>query len=846
MPNRHELELPALRIDDVSTPSATGLVVINRFPAPGETDVSIRSTIEFDVYDIGGTALAADEISVSLDGSTVVVVSATVIPNGGLHVEVTADDFGSEQEITVHATVRSQTFTWQFTTEDVTRPHIVSAIATGPNRIRVVFSEPMGPSAAISSNYVIQRLSFPAVNLTVSEVSFAPEETLAQVAVDLTTDIEMTIGASYQVAVQGASILTGIGPFSLSENASLILRLDGTARTVTFRAINTDGRLVIPSIERVTATDAASEIARQIPGIIAVATPDGRIHVSSSDAVIGSVEAVGGTALEALGLSINDPVADIAGNPVTSAVVAFGGFVPASTIGRVFQLWQHISPLHKDTDDGSLENFVGIVQEATDMLLASIDRWTDILDPDIAPERYLDLILRDLGNPFTDFHLSVVDKRRLANLLVQIYKQKGTGPGIKNVIRFFLGIDVEITTLADDDALWVLGHSALGTSGPTSASLTAATRAPYGFTAGDTLAVYEGQYGFQTIVFGAATSTTSEPFDLTSKVSNGQVSFTLQVDSDGPQTIVVDANEFQAIYAVTAQEIANVFNSYAAGSVEAVPLVNGRVRVMSLTHTALSGVEVTGAITCPDSHISAPLTAQQTADIMAAQLAGMANDVVEVVGEIENSVAGPYATTAGMTLEVELNGTPRIIEFTGPVTALQLAQALTQGLFGCIGYVTADGRVGVKAGNDGDTIQVVGGAANDIFGFPTVLGSMKTVRMTTAQVGNTSYLQIPDQSGLERQANDVLNFPVGYVEGADRGTDLWPAGSMSAYSFNIVSPVELTPEQRNRIRNVVDYMKPAHTHFVQLIEPSGADVINHAAIGYSSLGVNWILHESEI
>jgi phage tail-like protein len=51
----------------------------------------------------------------------------------------------------------------------------------------------------------------------------------------------------------------------------------------------------------------------------------------------------------------------------------------------------------------------------TDPLLADVDRWPDIFDFERAPEGFLDLILRDLGNPFP-FELDTMGKRRLASV----------------------------------------------------------------------------------------------------------------------------------------------------------------------------------------------------------------------------------------------------------------------------------------------------------------------------------------------------------------------------------------------------------------------------------------------
>lgn len=94
------------------------------------------------------------------------------------------------------------------------------------------------------------------------------------------------------------------------------------------------------------------------------------------------------------------------------------------------------------------------------MILCDVDRWTDIVDVDVAAERYVDQMLVGLGNPF-DFDLSLDDKRRLAKTLVKIYQRKGTTIGIVDVVRFFLGLDVTIDAWNTSTG-WILGVSELG------------------------------------------------------------------------------------------------------------------------------------------------------------------------------------------------------------------------------------------------------------------------------------------------------------------------------------------------------------------------------------------------
>jgi phage tail-like protein len=155
-------------------------------------------------------------------------------------------------------------------------------------------------------------------------------------------------------------------------------------------------------------------------------------------------------------------VVDLFGNTVVapSNMAEFTGFVPARQARRRLELYQLLPMLNRREDQtGDLRRFLQCLQEVTELLLADVDHFTDILDPDVAPEPFVDLMLLDLGNPFP-FDLSIADKRRLLNVLVAVYREKGTGIGIKNAIRFVLGLEVEIQSYAGE-AL-ILGESLLG------------------------------------------------------------------------------------------------------------------------------------------------------------------------------------------------------------------------------------------------------------------------------------------------------------------------------------------------------------------------------------------------
>jgi len=156
-------------------------------------------------------------------------------------------------------------------------------------------------------------------------------------------------------------------------------------------------------------------------------------------------------------------VTDLSGNTVLPPFdrVTVQGFRPARPAARHFDLWSML-PKHNRREDqtGDLWRFIACLQEVTDLLLVEVDRFPEVFDLERAPEAFVDLILADLGNPFP-FDLDDIGKRRLASVLVEMYRQKGTSRGIINAVRFFLGVEIEAVTAYAGEAL-VLGESELG------------------------------------------------------------------------------------------------------------------------------------------------------------------------------------------------------------------------------------------------------------------------------------------------------------------------------------------------------------------------------------------------
>lgn len=156
-------------------------------------------------------------------------------------------------------------------------------------------------------------------------------------------------------------------------------------------------------------------------------------------------------------------VADKSGNAVLPPFdrAAFAAPRPPRPARRRFDLWSMLPKHNRRADTtGDLARFVACLQEVTDLALADVDRFAELSDLERAPEPFVDAMLEDLGNPFR-FELGELEKRRLASVLVAMYRQKGTEPGIRNAVRLLLGVDVT-RVLAFAGTALTLGESSLG------------------------------------------------------------------------------------------------------------------------------------------------------------------------------------------------------------------------------------------------------------------------------------------------------------------------------------------------------------------------------------------------
>lgn len=214
------VKLPAVYIDDVQMLEPGGVVLLNRDPDNGQIRVPENLDVTVDIADLTGIGIDVSRTSVYIAGTLAFNGGAfesgfsgsTSTPDADtLRIVTNPDvDFTSEQVVTVR--VVSETTggantideTYSFTVVDLIEPAVTLAVPQELRVVRLTFDDPVkqtdeteSDDALNPSNYAFVPLTFPAV--TVVPVSVASVS--AQV-VDVTVDIDLSPGQTYQVTVQ--------------------------------------------------------------------------------------------------------------------------------------------------------------------------------------------------------------------------------------------------------------------------------------------------------------------------------------------------------------------------------------------------------------------------------------------------------------------------------------------------------------------------------------------------------------------------------------------------------------------------------------------------------------------
>lgn len=512
-------------------------------------------------------------------------------------------------------------------------------------------------------------------------------------------------------------------------------------------------------------------------------------------------------------ISLAATAEDESGNVIDTSYddTDFDGFAPDTPEDRRFDLWFMLPEVLRQADiSEDLRRWVNCLQEIVDLLLYEIDHMGDQIDWDLCTDEQIELLLYQLGNPFNwdELELTSAQKRKLASLLVPIYKLKGTDVGTENAIFLLLGKTVEIVDYLVDT--WVLGVDELGDGSP--AAVVSDAAETYDFSVSDrTLWVsIDGGHAIIDADTTANTVTIDGEYE-TRYIAGLKIYIADSTDNDGTYTvdtggatIVDDDTVIPLVEALTSDtadgQIAQVitltpgdFGTATAGTAEEV-------------ETAIDAILVDGGAYVSTGGTHASITS----------------------GNSE-----PYALSGAETLTMTIDGTyARTVTFhasdfavPGDATAAEVAIRIALD----VTDVTAEDSSGdvllktVGIG-EGASIEITGGTANAVLAFSTteVSGTHDgRVGIYSDTVGVDASVEIHGGT-----ANTVLQYVNDFISGTG-GAELGPSTQSIYYSFDIVTEDTLTANDRVIITKIAEWMKPAHTHLrnirapLAVIEPSG-------------------------
>ena len=136
--------------------------------------------------------------------------------------------------------------------------------------------------------------------------------------------------------------------------------------------------------------------------------------------------------------------------------------------------------------------------------------------------------------------------------------------------------------------------------------------------------------------------------------------------------------------------------------------------------------------------------------------------------------------------------------------------------------------------------------------FPFELDTLGKRRLASVLV--EMYQQKGTAKGIENAVRFFLGVEIatitafasdGLILGeSELGVDwiLGPSDRFALYAFNVEVSRILGEIERRQLRAIVEYLKPAHTHFVDLLEPLPPIVYDHWELGVSEIGVTSDLH----
>ena len=379
-----------------------------------------------------------------------------------VYVEITASTDGGGSIATI----------WQFTIKDVLAPALVSAVSWDYRKVKVKFNEEM------LTDSTDRRSMYYVLDVSGQNTFVAPNIINCP-----TADIPAGVDGMF-IGVHGALKAPNNGPKTITERTS------ATQVKVAETIVNEsppdptqdDPPQLYLSGFKVEPTPAAANVVDPgTHGIVkAAAAPStfslGTGEVADKIAILTLIDDLS-PGRDCTLYAANR--ADDAYNVVSGTASFLGwqpqywtkagaGATPEASGGplarRDFGLWDMIPQFNKDEDvTRDAEKLVKCLDDVARVLLQDVDRFGNILDPDITPEHVLPHLLEHLGNPFRFIDgLSSERKRAIIPLLVRIYRNKGCASNIEEAIEYFLSITTTVRPYYRPDAHWKLGVHQLG------------------------------------------------------------------------------------------------------------------------------------------------------------------------------------------------------------------------------------------------------------------------------------------------------------------------------------------------------------------------------------------------
>jgi len=397
---------------------------------------------------------------------------------------------------------------FSFTILDETAPQALLVEAIGRQTIRVTYSESMAPLTEDGEASVVSTVpaaSWPASSSLPWEFQVVVNGVQQTVSID-DTMVSGTDVLPEEVSFSLSALLEGV---TAEDDGSLVtLSTSLSGDNATLQVVGGNGATILgfPDLEAVGAYKGVLDAANySVTRHNVYPNPAVNLEIESAAFEEDSTSVVELTTQWPMThnapykLRIDGDITDTSGNVIDSTTLVhdFIGFKPdwpdrrdtEITLPQV--IWDH-------DEDQVMRAIVNIWQEYLDQTVDDYDELWNYFSADDIPAELLELALADMGNPFdwAELDLDESEKRKLLDLLPEIYASKGLGPGIESVVYLLLTVPVQVEPHIENG--WRLGLDTLGDSDP--AMVRCANPGPYDLTGGGSLTVEVNEGDEQTIV----------------------------------------------------------------------------------------------------------------------------------------------------------------------------------------------------------------------------------------------------------------------------------------------------------------------------------------------------------